>query len=138
MTTDQRTLHFTPSELAHYEKLPAALREGWIVKEETGTAYETEEVLEIRRAMLRFQKNPSLQPLLEKLKQNIPLEQLTSKDLPEEILPDLFFGMGARGVTVLIELAFGNVKDEEDVAGLAGLTKIRHDLLEANAKASAR
>lgn len=129
-------LYLTENEETSFAALPESLREGWVVEREEGTAYEDEEVLKVRAGMARFDSYPELKGLAAQVASGQALSSSQIDKIPESILPELYFTMGARGVGRLIVMLLRNVTTDEDVEGLAGLTHIRHDILHTNASIS--
>lgn len=127
------TLFLTVKESAAFAALPDALREGWMVEKEEGTAYEDMDVLKVRAGMARFETFPALREYVKGIASGGVIEPTTIKDLPESVLPELFFTIGARGVSALIAALLASCDDDGDVAGVAGLSHIRRDILNTNA-----
>lgn len=130
------TLYLTADESVVFSALSDALREGWTVEPETGTAYEDEDVLKVRAGMARFESYPELKGLAAQVASGTPLTAAQIAKIPESVLPELYFTMGARGVGRLIAMLVRNVHTDEDIQGLAGLTHIRRDILHTNASIS--
>lgn len=130
------TLILTADERKIFDTLPATLKEGWMVEEETGNAYETHEELSMRQRMASFEDFPQLQALAQQVTGNRPLAEISLQEVPPEILPEFCFTIGARGLSALIALALRQAKDDEDIEGLAGFTSLRHEMLIANTSAS--
>lgn len=127
------TLFLTEPEAIAFSALPESLREGWTVEPETGTAYEDADVLRVRAGMARFDSYPELKDIAKNVLAGQQPNSFVLGSIPESVLPELYFTIGATGVAILIRILLPNVKDDEDVSGLAGLTHIRHDILETNA-----
>lgn len=130
------TLFLTAPEAAAFAALPESLREGWTVEPETGTAYEDADVLKVRASMARFDTYPQLKDIARDVLAGKKPEASAYANIPESVLPELYFTIGATGVAILIRILFPAIKADDDVAGLAGLTHIRHDILETNASIS--
>lgn len=130
------TLYLTVAESALFSGLSEALREGWTVELETGTAYESTDVLKVRAGMARFDSYPELKDLAAQVMAGTQLTAAQMEKIPESVLPELYFTMGARGVGRLIVMLLRNITSDEDVEGLAGLTHIRRDILQTNASIS--
>lgn len=130
------TLILTPSEAEKIRTLPAALLEGWNIEHETGTAYESADVLKIRAGMARFDSFPPLRALVQDVAAKKAIDPSVLADMPESVLPELCFTIGAFGVTVLIAALIDSATTDDDLAGIEGLSKIRHDILETNASIS--
>ncbi len=131
MTTT--TLYLTAEEKNVFEKLSDSLKEGWTVNEETGTAYETDEDLEIRYRLARFNSYPQLQEMIEKVRNGAATSEQSLENIPKELLPTLYFTMGAKGIAAAISALLTQIQDDEGVKALAVWSMLRHDLLEANA-----
>jgi hypothetical protein len=58
------------------------------------------------------------------------------QNIPESVLPELFFTIGARGVTMLIRVLLDQCSTDQDIEGVVGLSRIRHDILQTNASIS--
>lgn len=127
------TLFLTEPEAAAFAALPEALREGWTVEPETGTAYEDADVLKVRAGMARFETFPALHEYVKQALSSGIVDPSTIKEIPESVLPELFFTIGARGVSALMAALFSECAQDDDVAGIAGLSHIRHDILQTNA-----
>lgn len=126
-------LYLTAAESEKVRRLPESLLEGWAIEEETGTAYESDDVLRIRAGMARFDTFPALRDMAKSAAAGEKIDFSTLRGMPEAALPELCFTIGARGITVLIAGLIANAKSDEDVAGIAGLSSIRRDILRTNA-----
>ncbi len=125
-------LYLTADESTAFLTLSETLREGWTVEPETGTAYEDADVLKVRAGMARFDSYPELKGLASQVAAGTPLTTTQIEKIPESVLPELYFTMGARGVGRLIAMLLRNIQTDEDIEGLAGFTHIRHDILQTN------
>jgi hypothetical protein len=130
------TLFLTEPEAAAFAKLPEGLREGWTVEPETGTAYEDADVLKVRAGMARFDSYPQLKDIANDVLAGKQPNAAAFDGIPESVLPELYFTIGATGIAILVRILLPKVADDEDIAGLAGLTHLRHDILETNASIS--
>ena len=130
------TLYLLPEEAAVFAKLSDGLREGWEVKTEVATAFESAEVLKVRASMARFDLVPELKAFVETLMKGGKPDSSKLKSIPESALPEFFFTIGAQGVTALLRVLLAQTKTDNDVKGLAGFSHIRHDILETNASIS--
>lgn len=129
---DRTTLALTDAETARWNALPAALKEGWTTERETGTAYESAVMLKVRAGMARFDSFPALRTVVAKAIAGEKPDVAALKGMPDAVLPELFFTIGAVGVTALIAAMFDHATTDEDVAALAGLTSVRRDILKVN------
>lgn len=132
----QTTLYLLPEEREKFEALPQDLREGWTVEAEVGRAFEDAAVLNVRANMARFESFPELRSFVLEAARTGKADVAAIKSLPESILPELYFTIGARGVTMLMNAVFANVHDDSDIEALAGFSRIRHDILATNASIS--
>lgn len=130
-------LYLTAAEAARFEALAPDVRDGWVVEPETQTVYETPRQLRMRRHISRFDAQLDLRALAERADKN-GVESVTIDDIPEAILPQFCFMIGARGVEMLLGHAWEEVKTDEDLQGIAALSQIRHELLALNAQAALR
>ncbi len=127
------TLYLTADESAVFFALPESLREGWTVEVETGVAYEDVDVLKVRAGMARFETAPELREYIQKALRGEKVDPRAITDMPEHVLPEFFFTIGAVGVTLLLHTLLKQTATDEDVAGVAGFSHIRHDILQTNA-----
>jgi len=132
----QNTLYLLPDEERRFAALPESVREGWVVVSEAGRAFEDAAVLKVRANMARFEKFPELRSFVTESIRAGKADASTIKTIPESILPELYFTIGARGVTMLRNSLFASVRDDADVGALAGFSRIRHDILATNASIS--
>ncbi len=127
------TLYLTPDEQKIFSTLPANLREGWAVETEAGTAYEDDDVLRIRATMFRSPL-PKLKDIaINAIRDKALPDPSFLETIPEGILPELYYTIGARGVLHIIGSLLPKAATDDDIGGLAGLTVIRHDILATNA-----
>jgi hypothetical protein len=124
------TLFLTPNEQARFGTLPEALRQGRNVEAEASTAYESDEQLEIRRQLASFKDDPATVALAAAIAEGKPASEWP--EVPKSVLPELYFTIGARGVTAMIGALLNEIADGEDVDLLAALSYIRHELLGTN------
>jgi len=125
-------LLLTAEEKQAFETLPTTLKDGWNISDETSTAYETPETLAIRYEMSSLKRHPQTKKILETVKQG-KFEQAIMDGIPEDMLSDLFFTIGATGLSTIIKKLAAESQTDDDLAGLSSLTTIRHQLLLANA-----
>jgi hypothetical protein len=130
------TLYLHADEAKAFAALPDALREGWTVEPETGTAYEDADVLRVRAGMARFDGHPELKRMAAQVLAGERLSDAQLKGIPEAILPELYFSIGASGIRILMKTLFPTIATDEDVAGFAGFSQLRHDILATNASIS--
>ncbi|MFH1444638.1 MAG: hypothetical protein ABIG34_04620 [Candidatus Peregrinibacteria bacterium] len=126
------TLYLTTEEQKMFQALSDELKEGWTVEKEQSTAYETREELEMRQKMSSFDEFPQVASLAKQVTEGSPLEKLSLQDVPQEVLPELCFVIGATGLSVLITSLLKEIQSDEDVEGLMGLSLLRHEMLLSN------
>lgn len=128
------TLFFTADEQALFTRLTSVTPADITVSEETSTAYETDEQLEIRAQIASFKDEPAAKGLAEAIAAGKDASEWP--DVPSEYLPELYFTIGARGLTAMIAVLLERATDEEDVRMLSALTTLRHEILANNESAS--
>lgn len=135
------TLYLRPCEQEILENLPQDLISSYLVEEEALTQYETPTELVVRMRLVASDTHPEVRELvltiLEVLQQGKPLDPSILSTVPHESLPVVYFGMGALGLSALIETVLPSVRQQSQLDGIAGLSKIRHLLLEANSSVPA-
>jgi hypothetical protein len=125
------TLFLTLDEAARFNHLPAELRQHSVIDLETLNHLETDEQLEIRRQLASFKNDPSTVAFANAIAASQPVS--TWPEVSAAVLPELYFTVGARGVTAMIGALLEEMRDAEDVDFLAALSFIRHELLGTNA-----
>lgn len=126
------SLALTAEEKKLFEKLPASLREGWEIKEETLTSYESDEDLRMRASIAAFDEHPAVQKLLKDVQGGEAINRISLDAIPQNVFEELMFTMGARGMDRFIRALLSQCKKDEDLQGVAGLSALRHALLEGN------
>jgi hypothetical protein len=129
----QTTLFLTASERDRFEALPAMLREGWTVEEEMKPVFETDYELMIRASMADVSVYPELQTILDAARRGEKIDLSSLVEMPDSVIPEVLFAIGARGITVLMDELFANTSTDEDIQSLASFSTFRHDILRANA-----
>ncbi|MFA5800023.1 MAG: hypothetical protein WC840_03635 [Candidatus Peribacteraceae bacterium] len=130
------SLYLTAEEKKLFDALPETLREGWkVVEEERGT-YESDDELLLRRKMASFKDFPQVTMLVDRLQKGDKPETLSLEGIPESILSELCFTIGARGLSVLTGRLLLDAKTDADMEGLVGLSQFRHEMLLTNASVS--
>lgn len=128
------TLFLTPHEHAQLDQLSVKVPADWAVTDEASTAYESDEQLEIRAQIASFKDDPAVLALVETLKAGkTPAEW---PEVPNEILPEVYFTIGARGLTGMIGALLESAADLDDIAMLSALTTLRHEVLMTNESVS--
>ena len=108
------------------------------MQEETATSYETPYELMVRANMADLTSFPELASMAKDMAAGNKVDPSTLSDLPDTVIPQVLFAIGARGITILIEELFHVAKTDDDVNALAGFSHFRHDILEANASVPKR
>lgn len=104
------------------------------MQSETLNSYETPTQLKMRMHMSALKKYPFFERLAKKVQSGESIDTLeTTKQFPEEVLPQVFFLIGARGMTLLIEDVLSKADSDDALMAIAAWSEIRHDLLLANA-----
>ncbi len=131
------TLYLTSAERSLYDKLPSALKKAWggEVVEETGTAWETDRQLQDRARQLASDASPAVVSAAKKMEKKLKTQGFDAVDMadfPEEALSSVLLMLGAVGLTAVVNRALQNVRNEEDLATVEGLTSIRNQILMSN------
>ncbi len=133
------TLLLTKSENALFGKVPKSITDAWggTVTMETNDSFETEDLLQTRLQTLKELKNrPAVANLVKKAVEEIEstgdIARVDFSHLDEETLHLYFSGIGALGVSALIEFGLQEVASPEDLKALSYVSHIRHGLLESN------
>ncbi|PIQ76602.1 hypothetical protein COU78_02750 [Candidatus Peregrinibacteria bacterium CG10_big_fil_rev_8_21_14_0_10_49_24] len=123
------------------ENLPEDLTSRYTQEAEEGAQYESYRELIVRMRLVASDAHPEVRELvltiLEVLQRGKELDPHILSAVPHESLPVVYFGMGALGLSALIETVLPSVRTQSELDGVAGLTKIRHLLLEANSSVPA-
>ena len=137
------TLYLQANEKELFNALSEKLREGWTTEEETLTSDERPEELTMRYQMARFEDNGLAEFAKGAATAKTPEEfqkaaaEFDFTTLSQEQIAELFFTLGTKIMSKMIEHLLSKVENDEDLEGLAGLTQIRHMLLETNASVPA-
>lgn len=130
-----QTLFLTPQEEAVFARLGADIREGWNIAAENLVFEDSPMKLHLRLGLLRLH-DPALLKLRERVKTlqdpKTIAEEISSIDhslLLHDDLAALFFAMGSGVLTELIALLLPAAASDKDLADLAALTFIRHEIL---------
>jgi hypothetical protein len=132
------TVYLTQDERTLFDALPAALKKAHAksVENETIDAYETDNELRTRLQSASFTKDPRALLLAEKImhkaSHNESMDDVTSDEMPEELLSSVLFGMGAVGIAGLVEAMLPDCENDDDFEAVAALTRARHKILVAN------
>ncbi|MSR68119.1 hypothetical protein EXS65_04860 [Candidatus Peribacteria bacterium] len=135
-------LLLTDDEQKFFGSLPAALKEEWEVQTQIPMSEETPSQLVLRYKMAHFD-DPRLQKIMKGLRGDMSRDSVANAlrsvnigTLSMEQLAELFFILGigvmSRMITVLLQCA----TTDDDLEGVAGLTRIRSALHEANVSQS--
>lgn len=111
----------------------------WDLKDEQLEACESAEELDKRMKLLSKGMNPQMEKLVKKINAKLDLGERLNELAPEGVSDDAFalllFGIGALGMTALIELLLRDAKSQDDLFDIAAITCARHALLQANRQA---
>lgn len=127
----------TKDEIANlFEKLPQQLQQEWKkhVVIESLTAFETEAQLRKNFEQSRFEL-PGLKDFIDSVAAGSPkpFPELNSSNLSEESLAEYFATIGASGISALLYMALAEPDvTSEQLDQLAGMSRVRHVILEAN------
>ena len=128
-------VYLTAEERAAFDALPADIREGWDVQEETLDCYESYAQLQMRYNLADFDMYPDMKNWAEKIQNGEGIDGFSVDHIDPVAQNELFFVMGARGMKTLIDTVLGDISDDEDVRALSELSTVRHKLLEINSSA---
>lgn len=133
-----KTLYLLPAEEKLMSALPADISAGWTVEKEGAVTMETADELNLRYRIANF-TDPNAKALAESMKHAVSpteieklLQTFDMQKLPQDQLAELFFTLGTKVTGWMVLYVLSNAKDQEDMEGVAGLTLIRHMLIEAN------
>ncbi len=132
------TLFLTVSERRRFDALPAKLKADWTVTDETGTAYETDYELTIRAHMAEVAAFPALKTMIADMRAGKKVDISALGTIPDDMVPEMLFSIGARGISLLIDELLRNVKTDEEVQAIAGFSHFRREILQSNAKVLSR
>jgi hypothetical protein len=128
-------MYLTSDEQRHFASLPADIRDGVIVTDESSQGFERAQELRIRAHIARFPDDPEMK----KVKNHVAMLAIGRmpdlSTISDSAMEDFLFTIGAKGITLLIKLHFqkGTFTTAGDISLLATLTDVRHDILLANA-----
>ncbi len=104
---------------------------------ETTDAYETPADLDSRMRILAQGEYPEIKKLADhvvaKLERGTSMEKFLPEDISDEALMLILFGIGALGMTAIIEFMIRDAHNEQQLQDIAEVTKARRMLLETNA-----
>ncbi len=132
------TIFLTPDERAAFETLPADVREGWSVQDETLDAYESVRQIAMRYGMADFGMHPSVKDIVEQILQGAAPDTVSLAHVGPDIQKEFYYMIGARGVRALMQTIASGMRTDEDVEAYAALSVVRHKLLELNASTTRR
>ncbi len=129
-------LYLTADERKLFDVLSEELKEGWEVEEEVQDSYESPKVLAMRASMASFDMYPELEDLAKRIQTGEDVSNISLADVSEQVLGEFAFTIGAKGLSAFIEQLAKEIQSNEDILGLAGLTLLRHEILDTNASIS--
>lgn len=128
------SLLLTQEEAEAFSRLSADLREGWTVEPESGTAFEHPKQIQMRMHMSSLKKYPFFRSFAEKLDAQDTADMYAMiGDIPEECYAEMFFVIGARGLTYMMRSLLTSATTDDELKAIAAWSQIRHDILSANA-----
>lgn len=135
-------LYLNAAEMALFKTLPASVQSAWVsrVKEEILTAYETPQQMEARMKAVNYDKYPEAKALIEQCAQQMKAGKapdVSMANFPEQAIDAFLFALGASGISFLMESLMQDPKvaeNAEAMAGIAALSRVRHETLDANQK----
>lgn len=130
------TIFLTKEEQPLFAKIAASLTEGWTLETEDQTAYETPEVLEMRGNISPLRRHPAVKEIAEKVQIGEKIENLKMPELSDEDVAEFFFMIGAKGMTIFLEMLLKEAKTDDDLRLIGHISDLRHSLLETNASVS--
>lgn len=133
MTTE---LYLTAAERGVFDSLGADLQEGWSVVEETQESYESDRQIKMRYHLADFTAYPEVQELARKFAEGEQITQQDIQNIPAGVQQELYFIIGAKGVSALIGLLLQSLDSDEVIEAVAALSTVRHELLRLNASAT--
>ncbi len=132
-----QSIHLTQAERTVFDTLPAPLREGWDVKAEEGTVYETDYELMVRANMAEVDGFPQLKQMMLDLRAGKTIDPSTIGEIPENLIPEVLYSIGARGISIIMEELLKRAKTDQELLSLAAFSQFRHDILDVNASVRA-
>lgn len=128
------TLLLTGKEEQMFSVLSPALQDGWKTEKETLQSFETPKQLQMRFHMSSLKKYPAFTVLKDMLEEGKNVTTETCLDaFSEDLLPEVFFLIGARGLSQLIESVLAVATMDEELKAVAAWSHVRHDILQTNA-----
>ena len=131
------TLFLHEGEREAFDRLPDVLKEGWSVSDERLTYDDSPPRQMMRLSLLRLH-DPRLLNLRNKAQTCSSFEQIAAliggmdlKDIDEDDLAALFFGLGPAVIDELILEQLRDARRDTDIEGVAALSLIRHSILNA-------
>ncbi len=131
-------LLLTAGERKIFDALSDSLKEGWTVRSEKIETFESPEELYMRYKIAHFTDLVcvTLAKRAEGISSMAEFEKIAStfdvSSLPHEQLAELFFVLGTRVISAMIQCLLSRATTDEDLEGIAVLTNIRRMLKEAN------
>lgn len=137
-------LYLTQEEIDNiFEKLPAKIQKTWKkrLQVETIDAYETEQELTARLNKTKYDDIPGMEAFAKHAVTALSSDDVESASpagIPEAAYPRFFYSIGACGMSAMLEIAMQDPKiSNEIMETVAGMSFVRHIILEANASGKA-
>lgn len=132
------TLYLHADERVSFDALSADIREGWTVEDETSDSYESVRQIALRYGMADFGMHPNVKTVVDQIANGTPPDAVSLKQIGPDVLKELFYAIGARGVRALMQTMLSNIRTDQDLEAYASLSVVRHKLLELNASTTRR
>ncbi|MFA6522917.1 MAG: hypothetical protein WCS85_00930 [Candidatus Peribacteraceae bacterium] len=125
-------LYLTAAEQKTFSALPDALRDGWVVEEETEVFVDSPASRRSREELIRV-RNPHLADVQRRLaaaeseqEAGEVVQSFDIASLTEEDLLQLFFALGPESVSVLLGAVLAAAREDRDLEVVAALGNLRH------------
>lgn len=134
MTTE---IYVTPAEQSLVDSLSPALRIGWNIQPETYDRYETPRQIQMRYFLADLTTYPEVKAVVQKMQTEPEKVSMADfLDFSPQIQENVYFLLGAIGLTQFISLLLQEEIDDEAMFALSVLTTARHKLLKINQSAT--
>lgn len=128
----KHVIYLTAAEKSVFESLSEELRDGWSVEDEQLEKYETVRQISMRYHLADFKFHPEVETLIKRILDGESPDIVDVEKLDPEVMKEVFFLIGARGVKSIIDTLMKNISNDDDIELLMTLSTVRHKLLEIN------
>ncbi len=132
-------LFLTATEIPLFEQLPAAVRGGWVARQESLTYRDDGKQRKLRGFLLHLE-HPSLRYLLRQARERMSsdaflatLSAVDVRSISASDLAELLFVGGPETIGTFVTFLLSKADDPDDMLGIAYLTAARHAFLESAA-----